>query len=264
MTRVLPLPDCNGYGFLHRADPARTPPATVVMLNAGLIHRVGPWRMNVDLAERLRPLGLDLFRFDLPGVGDAPLGGSAHHADRVGAVLDAIESATGCRNFVVGGLCSAADIAWKLPESDARISGLILLDPCAVRGRWFRLGQLQRFMSRPVGEWIGMLRRGLRRELGDRIPSARDWPAEQEFVRRNRQMMANGIGMYVLYTSGVGNYFLHPQQMDAGFPGQAGNPRMRMRYQSDIDHIMFVPSQRTNILDDIAEWLKGLYPQHAA
>ena len=67
MMELVPMPDGAGYGFLHRANPRCPPRATVVMLNAGLIHRVGPFRMNIELAERLARRGIDLFRFDAVG-----------------------------------------------------------------------------------------------------------------------------------------------------------------------------------------------------
>ena len=257
MMELVPMPDGAGYGFLHRANPRCPPRATVVMLNAGLIHRVGPFRMNIELAERLARRGIDLFRFDLPGVGDAPIGGGNSQVDRVRMVMDAVTIATGSDRFIFGGLCSAADLAWKLPERDLRVRGLLLLDPCAVRGPWFHWAQLRHFMSRPIADWWRMLRRRIQRSLhdGDATPSGRDWPSQREFISGNRRMADAGVGMYALYTAGITNYFLHPRQMHDSFPAPGDNPGIRLRYRPDIDHIMFVPRQRAEILDDITDWL---------
>lgn len=260
MMQLLPLG--NGYGFLHRSDPQRPPRATMLMLNAGLIHRGGPARMNIELADMLAHHGIDLFRFDLPAVGDAPASGADRRLDRIRVAMDIAAAANECEQFIVGGICSAADLAWRLPELDARVRALLLLDPCAIRGPWFRLGQLRHFLSRPTGSWAHMLRRRMQRRMagGDETPAGRDWPSEREFVAGNRRMMAAGIGMYVLYTAGITEYFLHPRQMRAGFPDAGHDPRVRVQFRPDLDHILFVPQQRTEVLGDIAGWLDGWLP----
>ncbi|MEQ9321172.1 MAG: hypothetical protein RIF41_18560, partial [Polyangiaceae bacterium] len=43
----------------------------VLILNAGLLHRVGPCRMGVDLARRSARLGAPTLRFDSSGLGDS-------------------------------------------------------------------------------------------------------------------------------------------------------------------------------------------------
>src|SRR5580765_117694 len=98
--------------------------------------------------------------------------------------------------------------------------------------------------------------------LGDRnaTPSGRDWPSQRVFVGDNRRMADVGIGMYVLYTAGVTDYFLHPRQMTAGFPDGAGDSRQRLRFRPDIDQILFVPRQRAEVLDDITAWLDAWLP----
>ncbi len=265
MMQLLPMRDGNGYGFLHRADPQRPPRATVVMLNAGLIHRVGPFRMNIELAERLARRDIDVFRFDLPAVGDMPAGGGSRPEERVRIAMDTVAAITGSDRFIIGGVCSAADLAWKLPALDARVRGLLLLDPCAVRGPWFHWAQLRHFVSRPMAGWGRMLRHQLQRSWnnGDAAPAGRDWPSEREFIAGNRRMAEAGIGMYALYTAGVTDYFLHPRQMRAGFPDDSNEPRLRLRFRPDVDHILFVPRQRAEILDDIASWLDGWLPASA-
>lgn len=261
MMQLVPMADGSGYGFLHRADPQRSPRATVVMLNAGLIHRVGPFRMNIELAERLARHGIDLFRFDFPAVGDAPAGGGNRPEDRVRLAMDTVTAITGSDRFIVGGVCSAADLAWKLPALDARVRGLLLLDPCAVRGPWFHWAQLRHFVSRPISGWGRMLRHRLHGwGKGAATPAGRDWPSEREFIAGNQRMTQAGIGMYALYTAGVTDYFLHPQQIRASFPDNANDPRLRLRFRPDVDHIFFVPSQRAEILDDITSWLDGWLP----
>ena len=59
------------------------PLPTLLLLNAGLLHRVGPFRMHVDLARRLARLGFPVFRLDLSGKGDSePRRGQCLDEDR--------------------------------------------------------------------------------------------------------------------------------------------------------------------------------------
>src|SRR3954471_20641299 len=43
----------------------------VILLNAGVIHRVGPHRMSVILARRFAAAGFQALRYDLGGLGDS-------------------------------------------------------------------------------------------------------------------------------------------------------------------------------------------------
>ena len=43
-----------------------------VFLNAGLLHRVGPYRLHVRLGRELAQMGFSSLRVDLAGVGDSP------------------------------------------------------------------------------------------------------------------------------------------------------------------------------------------------
>lgn len=52
------------------AGPRPDVPA-VLLFNVGLNHRVGPGRLNVDLARRLAHSGYATLRFDLSGLGDS-------------------------------------------------------------------------------------------------------------------------------------------------------------------------------------------------
>src|SRR3546814_555978 len=131
---------------------ARLAPVTLVLLNAGLTHRVGPFRGYVGIARYLATRGVDVFRFDLPRVGDGPAAGVSVGA-MVAATLDTLEREAGARCFVIGGICSAADMAWHIAQDDPRIAGVWLLDGFAHRGRWFRLARVRKALRRPPWQW---------------------------------------------------------------------------------------------------------------
>src|SRR5690606_40846873 len=78
MDEILSIPDA-GFGILSPAQGAASP-AALVLLNAGLTHRVGPFRCYVQFARRLASRGTHVFRFDLPRVGDGRPGGPGTEA----------------------------------------------------------------------------------------------------------------------------------------------------------------------------------------
>ena len=116
-------------------DPAC--PALIV-LNSGLLPRVGPGRSSVVATRRAAERGLLGVRFDLSGVGDSdPRRDVASFEDRwiddTRAMLDRLERTRGVTRFVLMGLCSGADTSFQVAVRDERVAGLVLLDGYAYR-----------------------------------------------------------------------------------------------------------------------------------
>jgi pimeloyl-ACP methyl ester carboxylesterase len=112
---------------------AGRPKLGVVLINAGVIHRVGPHRSSVKLARALAPLGAVVLRFDLSGVGDSQLSTRAlpYHEQAVEDVRDALDMLRGefgVQRFVVFGICSGAVHACSTALADDRVVGVVLFD----------------------------------------------------------------------------------------------------------------------------------------
>ena len=122
-------------GILTDATPALSSNGLpiILLLNAGLKHRVGPFRLHVDLARELAGLGFPVFRFDLSGIGDS----NSHKDDRsredqilsdIQEAMTFVSSHKGINKFIVMGLCTGADNAHKISLRDERVSGAVFLD----------------------------------------------------------------------------------------------------------------------------------------
>ncbi|HUR26838.1 MAG TPA: alpha/beta fold hydrolase [Planctomycetota bacterium] len=110
--------------------PART---GVVLLNAGLVHRVGPSRMWVALARRLAEQGHACLRIDFSGIGDSPDDADAARFEtraprETQAAMDALQEAAAVARFTLVGLCSGAEIAFKTALEDPRVAVLVLVN----------------------------------------------------------------------------------------------------------------------------------------
>lgn len=104
----------------------------VLVVVGGPQYRVGSHRQFVLLARGLARQGLPVMRFDYRGMGDA----SGHvltfegvKADIARAIDEFFTREPGLRYVVIWGLCDAASAALFYAHHDARVSGLVLLNP---------------------------------------------------------------------------------------------------------------------------------------
>lgn len=247
------------FGVLHA--PASPGAVVFVLLNAGAVHRQGPFRLYVQLARRLAASGFASFRFDQPGIGDAVLAGEQPQLDGLAAVLDRLAARTGCRRFVVGGICSAADAAWQLALQDTRVCGLLLLDAVAYAPGWYRLGRWLRRRS-PSAMLSALLRR-LRpqRHALAGAPAAveadyRNWPKPEEAGPQLAGFCARGVETLALYTGGIAHYFLHRRQFAATFGSAAQDRHVRFDYWPEVDHLFYRPADRERLIEHICGWAR--------
>jgi len=109
-------------------DSAKLP--VVIMLNAGMLHRIGPNRIYVNIARKLADLGFLTFRFDFSGIGDSyaceentPF--SERSILETKAAMNFLAVAKGANSFILMGICLGANIACIAAAKDSRVTGLI-------------------------------------------------------------------------------------------------------------------------------------------
>lgn len=108
----------------------------ILMINVGTNHRVGPNRLYVRMARAWAARGYRSLRFDLAGMGDSRSAAGYAHTRLyskastldVGAAIEAL-ARRGVRRFVLVGLCSGAYVAFQTALADARVTGLVLINP---------------------------------------------------------------------------------------------------------------------------------------
>ncbi len=245
------------FGVLHQAAGASS--VLFVFLNAGAVHRQGPFRLYVHLARRLAALGFASVRFDQPGIGDALRAAERPQPALLGDVLDQLQARTGCARFVVGGICSAADAGWQLALRDPRVQGLMLLDPVAYGPRWFRLGRLLRLRSAQAV--LAALQRrltqgGVAADAASRAVEAdyRDWPSPAQAPVQLASLCARGVEILALYTGGIAHYFLHRRQFASTFGASAHARQVQFDYWPEVDHLFYRPADRERLIEHLCAW----------
>jgi hypothetical protein len=257
MEEILPL-DGDAFGVLALPAGSRRCKSAVVLLNAGLIHRVGPFRLHVQLARVLAARGIPTLRFDMPGIGDNLAVNDGSAEDVVQAAISRMASRTGCTDFVVGGICSAADIGWKVALADARVRGLILLDGVAYRNLGFHLRKILRGLRRPAraAAVVSGLWRRKRGPSTEPDPlDFRDWPSQKRAPVEFAMMLDRGVRPLLIYTGGVRSYFDHPSQLRRTLGPRTADPLAEVRFWPECDHTYFLPLDRQRLVDTISIWI---------
>lgn len=264
--------DGSLFGILTRSSSAGHPRPGVIILNAGVIHRVGPHRMNVLLARSLAAAGFTTLRFDLGGLGDS----KAQPSDRpfqeravsdVRAAMDWLARTEHLQQFVLFGLCSGADNSLATALVDPRVVGLVLVDPhtwVTPRAQARKLAaKVQTLGSvRRVAEWgatYGMRR--LRAKLDElRAPAAneeadqgRTAPAPEVFRQWIEQLLDRGASLLAIYSGALGERYNHEDQLFELFPDLRG--RMDRAYFPEANHTFTPRASQARLVTTTTDWL---------
>jgi len=249
----------------------------IVILNSGIIHRVGPNRIFVRLARMLAEAGHLAVRFDLSGIGDsearsdglAPL--DAALAD-IREALDSLEAARQVRRVILIGLCSGADHSIIYGGQDPRVVGVVLIDPSVprtrgyyvrhYRGRMFRWRSWLNFASGRHPFW-----RMVRKALTPVPPATVDEPhlepppdLQAAQVRKflenaYARTVAAGVDVMAIFTGGREDQHNDPRQLLEAFPGVAFGSRLDLECISSADHTFTAQAERCRLMNLVLDWI---------
>jgi uncharacterized protein len=243
-------------GGRHADKPA------IVILNSGVVHRIGHHRMYVTMARRLAAAGYPVLRFDFSGIGDSASRsdslepGAAAIAD-IASALDWLSETRGIKTAVLLGLCSGADIALKYGHTDDRIVALVLLDPTIPPTWRFYVHYLSRRVTN-MRSWQTFLG-GRGRIWGDliiRMIAAAGVPlieAQRRLVdpqsRRDlealfKHSLERNLRLLVVFTGGMAEY---REQLLHAFPSLSFGNMLTLEYLNDCDHIFTSAKHRERL-----------------
>jgi alpha-beta hydrolase superfamily lysophospholipase len=248
-------------------EPAGAAPrAACVLINAGLVPKLGPYRLYVELARRLARDGIATLRFDLGGIGDSrqerssqPLRERTHLEIRA-AVEEVRRRYPDLRDLVLGGLCSGAEDAFRHAESDPGVTGVLLLDPFSYRTagwrwRYFAYRAARRALRilgiyEPVPPSHAPAADGARRK----VVSYR-YMEHAESSRILKALIARRARVHFIYTGGQQTSFNHVGQLEQMFEGIRFEGRVTVDYFPHMDHTQLLEADRKQVVNAVGAWL---------
>ncbi|WP_458071090.1 alpha/beta hydrolase [Rhodanobacter sp. BL-MT-08] len=241
----------------------------VVMLNAGFVHRIGPFRLYAEMTRRLNAIGYPTLRFDLSTLGDSGASGESQtRIQQVRAdVADAMQLLTekaGCSRFIVIGLCSGAENAHRAACIGAGIVGAVFLDGYIYRTTGFLLRHyLPRLLSvkRLRGYVARVLRTNMKKDSSPRFGV--EYPPKAEVIADLSGMLSRGLKLFFLYSGGVSHYINHQRQFRECFGRLAYHPQISVMLLDDTDHTYILRGDRERLFDAVENWLERNFPIEA-
>lgn len=264
----------NLVGTITR--PAHLPDApavAVVLLNAGVIGRAGPHRINVRIARALAQVGIPSIRFDLSGLGDStrpsePLPYEQQAIDDIRQAMDHLGHATGAKRFGLVGFCSGSDHGHATAVVDPRLRDLLLFDPYPHPTRLTHLIRLLT-RAREMNPWqllrsvIRVLSRQVRQRLGARPAaggtharpaSSRPTPERAAYAETLCQLLADQARIRMVY-SGSGLYWYnHASQFHRGFAAWPALQAIPVDHLPFLDHTLGDVRMQNHFVDLVRNW----------
>ncbi|MDO5102935.1 MAG: alpha/beta fold hydrolase [Lautropia sp.] len=254
-------------------SPPLTPSPGLILFNAGVLSRVGPHRLNVDLARHAALHGIPAIRFDLPGLGDS--GFTRSNLPREAQELNAITAAmtqlasTPCSptTFQIIGFCSGAELGLKIALKDTRVTGLTLIEPYYYPNALSRPLRIMRRLSeyglrRAIPRIHEILRYRLKTQAGSEasntLPnpgiaeeSGTPPPRREAFTADLATLLKRGVHVNLIYAStlmGRFDFWMHKRQI---FQPCLEHPHFRVELLPDTDHSFTQLSARQLLLQQI-------------
>jgi alpha-beta hydrolase superfamily lysophospholipase len=259
-------------GSSHDGAPAR---AAIVLFNAGIVHRIGPHRINVTLARALAAIGIASIRFDLAGLGDSDNDASARSFEAqavadIGAAMDALTAATGVRQFGLFGFCSGAFHSFNAAQADTRIIGIMMFEAyryatlqSTCRRLWlrFQLHGVLPNLLRLAGKYTGQLRPGTDSAASNAAAvkaSGAGFIGESQpraaFAAAMRTLLARGVDVAMVFAGDGLETYNYAGQFAAAMRGRGIAARIPVTFLPAIDHVATGKPAQRQLIDSVLPW----------
>jgi pimeloyl-ACP methyl ester carboxylesterase len=253
------------------ATDARCNETACLLINAGVVHRIGPHRINVKLARELARREFATLRFDLSGLGDSlAQPGGLNFADQavidIRAAMDFMQQSFGVSRFLIFGICSGAVNAFHASLADPRIVGVAMLDGFWYRTMWTEpVRRWRRFLELPWGQVVAIAIRQLAaplRKNAQVAPIAGPFdaaanlsnPPKRDFIRFLHTLVDRNTSVYFLYGGTVAKYYSYASQFRHAFHGESFLDVIRCEYCPDIDHTVTTIDAQRKLICKVVTW----------
>lgn len=247
----------------------------LVLVSAGFTAKPGPFRLYTSLARKIAKQGMPALRFDLGGIGNSqihlpgmPLCERTQRDIR--SAIDYLQASRNVNKFIIGGLCSGAEDAFRYAEIDPRVEGVVLIDPYAyVTPMWWYHRYVSRqFLNRIIYRMLRTFRLVKSVSCSDEQDPVQKIDGElidykyidrSEARRINLKLIERNTRQHYVYTGGRRNVFNHRRQFASMFPGIDFADTLTVDYLPHIEHVQVFRQDRDELMALITERLSDQY-----
>jgi pimeloyl-ACP methyl ester carboxylesterase len=263
-------------GIISQPETAdvSNPSVAVILLNSGVIHRVGSCRLSVTLARALvQKAGLMTLRFDFSGIGDSEarrstLTAAESAVEEVQEVMDYLTREKNIKQFILYGLCSGAYASYRTALKNPRVIGIAQIDGyCYLSWKSYLHHYLPRFFS--FTRWTSLLLRllGIRRNcsgaavsgIEDRffeVPRFPDFPPKAEVEAGLATLSQRGMKLFSVFCHG--EHYNYENQFRDCFSTVAFGDNLKLIYLTQASHILAEPEDQAFVVREVANWARAV------
>jgi pimeloyl-ACP methyl ester carboxylesterase len=264
-----------GIVTLPPAEPSPADRPGIVILNAGVLHRVGPNRVHVQMARALADLGFTVLRFDFSSIGDSRAREGSRPFEElvvedIREALAFMERSTGLRRFLVVGICAGADSALQALAAEPRIVAAALIDGHHVESVGFAA---RLYFSRLLSfrGWVRLLTG--RSKFWPALVLAARWfvrprPSPEQArpsvpsISRHRELLRSaverGTRLLLVYTENSPALYNYRRHVERPLDGWSGRDRVSVELFDGSDHVFTLRVNQERIVQLLCRWASSL------
>jgi hypothetical protein len=255
------------------AAPAVDRPA-IIILNTGIIHRVGHNRMYVTLSRELAEQGHVVLRMDQSGIGDSDAPVDVFDPLLVGLadIKEAVNWLSATKNvkkIILMGLCSGANQSIIYAGGDPRIVGAVLLDPSIPPTTRYYLNNFgARLMRTQTWKNLRLGKGRIWRLIAGRAQNdaTQEWTPDQlsfenpeirAFVENAyAEAVRGGNQLLAIFTGGMSYQHNYRRQILDAMPNVRFGKQLLIEYLPRCDHTFMLADDRRWMFERVKAWLR--------
>jgi len=262
-------------GIICEPSPGTSSPNTaMILLNSGVIHRVGSCRLSVSLARAVcQAANIITVRFDFSGIGESDARRSALTADEV-AVAEVIEVMNylaqhkKIERFILYGLCSGAYASYRTALKDPRVIAIAQIDGyCYSSWKTYWHHFAPRLFS--TARWTSLIKRllGLKKSVSGaavsgieakffEVPNFGNFPPQAQVTDGLSQLVKRQVRFFNLFCRS--EHYNYANQFKDCFSAVKFGSLLELLYLPNASHILAEPEDRALVIDRLVRWVKSI------
>jgi hypothetical protein len=169
------------------------------------------------------------------------------------------------------GLCSGADMSFRVAGQDPRVVGLVQLDAWAYRTLGYYLRHYGK-RARDLSAWTSFVRRKVRAVVGSARPAGdergadtvgaeyrRRFPPREDVAEQLNALIDRGVRMLYLFSGGQEEHFNHREQYRASFRDVNFRDQLRVEHLPDADHLFSGLAHQRFVIEAMTEWMTATW-----